>query len=208
MSRPRRSALYVLLYALVVVAALQPSSGVVTWAVHKGALPHRSRAVEMRKGTMLCNPSQYSVLRKLARTDATIQRPSLPSQQQHAEVVEITIPDGFAPGDVMQIAYGGVEFEVEVPATCSFGDVVRITLPTVDQAEAVPLAHDCKSGVEDVGCETTEQQQPEEEEEGGEDVTRQEPHCCYGRKYVKAEDAIEDALGESAESRGGSGTST
>ena len=165
----------------------------------------------MRKGTMLSNPSQYSVLRRLARTDATIQKPALPSQQQHVEVVEITIPDGFGPGDVMQIAYGGAEFEVEVPATCSYGDVLRITVPTVDRAEVLPLVQDCSSGVEGEGCETssptsTEQKQPEEEQGGGEVVPQKEPHCCYGRKYVKAEDALDGALGESAE-RGGSTSS-
>jgi hypothetical protein len=182
---------------LIVSCALMPITAAFQLA-HRGSLAtftlaapaapiQRGRTLEMRKGTMLANPGQWKYIRKLAQTDATIQRPTIPSAQQHAQVVEIQIPEGFAPGDVMQIAFGGVEFEVQVPATCAHGDVLRVTVPAVEQEEASPLALDCDGDKdEDEGCDTVSAQTSEEA------ATQEEPHCCYGRMYVKGDDAVEE----------------
>lgn len=146
----------------------------------------------MKKGPTFSSPTQYPNLRKLARTDPTIKRPSIPSAQTHAQVVEVMIPDGFAPGDMMQLAWGSCSFQVEVPSTCSSGDILRVTVPLEDDAatepdddtaEAVPEGCDAFA---EVPIETEGICAAEEERE--DELRKDEPHCCHGRMYINAAD--------------------
>ena len=153
----------------------------------------------MRKGLTLSYPGQYAALRKLARTDPTIRRPTLPSEQGYAQVVEVQIPDGVAPGEVLQIMVGSTSFSVEVPSSCGAGDTLRVTLPEVeDDASLVPIEaepEDCPLPPEELPSEPPSlsadaDSPPEAREQPEPDQTLQEePHCCYGRKYIKADDA-------------------
>ena len=163
---------------LLLIGAAAPRGYAYHFAVHGSSSSFGCRiSTQMRLGLTMKDPTQFSVLRALARTDATIQRPSMPSQQEHAQVIEIEIPEGFGPNDVMQVAFGGVSFHVTVPVTCAAGDLLRVTVPTPDPEECV---------VQEGECEEEEECTPpaEEEELTCRESAVTEPHCCYGRKYM------------------------